>query len=174
MNFDKLTKAGSYVDLRGNTISLAQLNEEELSLLSRLYVRFQSARDWDEYDNYWIGEVARHYDTRGISRSISRRSALYRIAQDLGGRLAVKFGQARVPDYRDQLEQLIRDNFQSRRKFCESTGLSEDMLSHVLAHRKHLAMEKLVEALQRIGYGIRIIREQDRELSDECDDPCYA
>ncbi len=36
-------------------------------------------------------------------------------------------------DYREKLDALIRDNYGSRREFCELTGISEDMLSHVLA-----------------------------------------
>jgi hypothetical protein len=52
---------------------------------------------------------------------------------------------------------LIRQKFASQRKFCEATGLSEDMLSHVLAGRKDLSLEKLTGALKRIGYQLRIV-----------------
>ena len=38
-----------------------------------------------------------------------------------------------------------------------ATGLTEDMLSHVLAGRKHLAIETLSEALQKIGFSLRIV-----------------
>lgn len=62
----------------------------------------------------------------------------------------------RAPDYRDELDELIRENFPTRRAFCEATGISEDMLCHVLARRKHLAIDTLNEALSRIGYTLRI------------------
>jgi hypothetical protein len=80
----------------------------------------------------------------------------YRVGQDLGSRLAVAAGAARPPDYRDDLEELIRTRFRTRREFCEATGISEDMLSHVLARRKHLALDTLTEALNRIGYTLHI------------------
>jgi hypothetical protein len=81
---------------------------------------------------------------------------VYRIAQDIGGRIALATGMARLGDYRDELEMLIHQRFRTRREFCEATGLSEDMLSHVLAKRKHLAVDTLVEALGRIGYALHI------------------
>jgi hypothetical protein len=46
------------------------------------------------------------------------------------------------------------EDFSSRRAFCEATGLSEDMLSHVLAGRKDFALDTLTEALAKIGYGL--------------------
>ena len=47
--------------------------------------------------------------------------------------------------------------FQEFVKRCEATGLSEDMLSHVLAGRKDLSLAKLTGALGRIGYRLRIV-----------------
>jgi len=81
---------------------------------------------------------------------------VYRLAQDLDSRLAISEGLARPPDYRDDLADLIRTRFRTRREFCEATGVSEDMLSHVLAKRKHLAIDTLTEALGRIGYTLHI------------------
>jgi hypothetical protein len=46
--------------------------------------------------------------------------------------------------------------FKTRREFCEATGLSEDMLSHVLARRKHLAIDTLSSALEKVGYTLHI------------------
>jgi hypothetical protein len=63
----------------------------------------------------------------------------------------------RFPDYRDQLADLIRTRFKSRRAFCKKTGLSETMLSHVLCGRKHLAVDTLMKALRRIGFQLRIV-----------------
>lgn len=51
---------------------------------------------------------------------------------------------------------MIRTHFHTRREFCEATGISEDMLSHVLAGRKHLAIDTLSQALARIGYRLQI------------------
>ena len=71
--------------------------------------------------------------------------------------MAVEAGIARVPDYRDELNELIRSRFQTRRQFCQATGLTEDMLSHVLVGRKHLAIDTLADALSRIGFSLRIV-----------------
>jgi hypothetical protein len=40
------------------------------------------------------------------------------------------------------------------------------MLSHVLARRKHMSMETLVRALDRIGYDLRVV-----PRADGCDRP---
>ena len=69
----------------------------------------------------------------------------------------VRTGFARAPDYRDKIEKIVSTEFPTRRAFCEATGISEDMLSHVLAHRKHLAIDTLTEALERIGYELELV-----------------
>ena len=71
--------------------------------------------------------------------------------------LVLSAGLARASDYRDELEELVRSRFGTRRAFCEATGLSEDMVSHVLARRKHLAIDTLTEALGRIGCALHIV-----------------
>jgi hypothetical protein len=145
-----------YVDLKGREISLANLDERELQLLSALESRATGQANWIDFDNAAMSMVADLYDGRGVSRNESRRTVVYRIARDLSGRLAIAAGMARAPDYRDELEEVIRTQFRTRRQFCEATGLSEDMLSHVLAHRKHMSIETLVDALKRVGYELRI------------------
>ena len=72
--------------------------------------------------------------------------------------------RARQSDDRDELETLILTRCKNRRAFCESTGLSEDMLSHVLAKRKNLAIDTLAEALGKIGYAIHILPQPDVEM----------
>ena len=62
-----------------------------------------------------------------------------------------------MPDYRDEIETLVRTRFKTRREFCEATGLSEDMLSHVLAGRKNIAIDTLSDALSRIGCALKIV-----------------
>jgi hypothetical protein len=146
----------TYTDYKGRTISLAELDDEERKLIARLRRRAKTHPDWNDFDNYWTRAVAEFYDGRGVPRTESRKTAAYRIAQDLSSRIAVSQGYARLGDYRDELAALIRKHFPTRRAFCEATGLSEDMLSHVLARRKHLAIDTLTDALSRIGYTLRI------------------
>src|SRR5205823_1618537 len=136
-------------------------DSDERRLVSRLRRRARTNPDWDAFDNYWTAAVPAFYEARGLSRSAVARTVPWRIAQDLSGRLAVAAGLARVPDYRDELEELIRTKFPSRRAFCKATGLSEDMLSHVLAGRKDLSLAALTGALGRIGYRLHILPSPD-------------
>jgi len=153
-----------YVDMLGNELSLAELEKDERELVAHLQDRGKKRPDWNDFDNFWQAEVAAFYDRRGIPRQRSRLTVVYKIAQDISNRLAVAAGMARLPDYRDDLEQIIRQRFDTRRQFCEATGLSEDMLSHVLAHRKHFSLETLTHALNRIGCVLHIMPRQDIDL----------
>ncbi len=149
--------ADVYVDLQGREISLTGLDEEERKLIGRLRRRARVHPDWIDFRNYWTREVAAFYDARKVPRPQSRQTAAYRVAQDLGSRLGIEAGLIRPPDYRDLLDRLIREHYPSRRAFCDATGLSEAMLSHVLAGRKDLSLAALTKALARIGYRLRIV-----------------
>jgi hypothetical protein len=152
-----MARQNSYVDLKGRELPLDGLDAQERQFVAELQQRAKSHPDWDDFENSWTATVAAFYDARGPARRESRETVVYKIAQDLSSRLAIAAGQARPPDYRDELEAIIRKSFRTRREFCAATGLSEDMLSHVLAHRKHLAIETLTQALDRIGYTIRLV-----------------
>jgi hypothetical protein len=152
-----MKEADSHVSLKGQDISLRGLDAEERGLLARLRRRARTQPSWTDFGTYWVREVAAFYDARGVSRAQSRRSPVYQIAQDLCSRLGVAVGLVRAPEYRDELEELIRLKFPTRRAFCKATGLSEQMLSHVLAGRKDLSLESLSKALDRIGYRLRIV-----------------
>jgi hypothetical protein len=91
----KLVKA--YLDLDGNRISLGTLDADERRLVARLRRRARSHPDWTGFEDFWLREVAAFYDSRGVSRPQARRSAVYRIAQDLGDRLGLAAGLIR-PD----------------------------------------------------------------------------
>ena len=146
-----------YIDISGQEICLRCLDQEERKLLGRLRRRDVIHPDWIDFGNFWTKRVAEFYDARGLPRKVSLKTAVYRIAQDLSARLAVETGMARLPDYRDELEELVRTEFRTRRAFCKATGISEDMLSHVLAGRKDMSIRTLSEALNRIGYVLHIM-----------------
>lgn len=84
-------------------------------------------------------------------------TVLGRIAKDLSARSGIAAGLVRPDAYRSDPEELVRAKFPSQRAFGKATGLSEDMLSHVLASRKDLSLAALTEALERIGYRLRIV-----------------
>lgn len=153
-----------YVDLRGRAYSLADLDAEEQALVREL-IEHAGGHGWNEYGNFWMPKVGEFYAGRGLSRQETLGTAVYRIARDLENRLGVAQGSVRLPDYRDHLAELVRTRFRTQREFCEATGISEDMLSHVLAGRKHLAIDTLTEALARIGYTLLIAPTSEAKAS---------
>jgi hypothetical protein len=151
--------ANTYVDLDGNVIPLGELDAEERRLVACLRRRARSHPDWCAFGTYYMRTLPEFYDARGLSRKELVRTPLWQIAQDLSSRLGIAAGLIRAPDerdYRGQLERLILERFPSRRAFCKATGLSPDMLSHVLAGRKDLSLPALEQALARIGYVLKM------------------
>ncbi|MEX2316795.1 MAG: hypothetical protein WD669_06565 [Pirellulales bacterium] len=143
---------------------LAALDAKERELVRELIAFADAHPDarTGEYHNFYIDRVGRFYETRGLSRSEVIETAVWRIAQDIAGELMIAAGLARASgDYRDKLDALIREKFGSRREFCRATGISEDMLSHVFAKRKHLGIQTLSDGLAKIGYTIDITQLPD-------------
>jgi hypothetical protein len=132
------------------------LDQEERKLLDELEQFAGQVSDWGQYCNFSLKKVGGFYEARGLSRRQVTQTPMWKIAQEIAGRLQVAVGDAREGDYRDDLELLIQTKFGSRRAFCAATGLSEDMLSHVLAGRKNFAIHTLAEALAKIGYALHI------------------
>src|SRR5439155_19531367 len=156
-NIMKASKpAKTYRNLQGQMFFLDLLPPDERKLIAAFQAKAKQTKDWATYKNYWLSKIKAFYERRGLTRPQIMQTPGYLIGQDLGSRMAVEQGWARPPDYRDELESIIQQRFKTRREFCEATGLSEDMLSHVLARRKHLAVSTLEESLRRIGYSLRI------------------
>ncbi len=149
-------KAEYYEDIDGNPIPLGGLDADERRLVARLRRRARTHPDWTAFDNYWMPEVRAFYKARGQRRAAVMQRAPFRIAQDLSARLGIASGMVRPSDLRDDLEDLIRTKYATQRAFCKATGLGEDMLSHFLAGRKDLSLHALTEALERVGYRLRI------------------
>jgi hypothetical protein len=152
-----MIKGSVYTALDSEVFSLADLDPDERKLVDDLVSRQRSAQSWPAFRNYYVRTVGDFYTTRGLSRRQVGDTAVWQIAQDLNGRLMVRLGLAVPPDYRDRLAELIRSAFPTQKAFCEATGLSEDLVSHVLARRKHLAIDTLSDALKRIGYRLQIV-----------------
>ena len=155
----------SYTDLHGRKHSLNDLTRQERAALARLQKLAAAGPDWMAYSNQFVAEMEKLLPSTGKSRRELTQSVIYRIGQDLGSRLGVSQGKMRRSDYRDELQQLIATRFRTRREFCEATGLSEDMLSHVLAKRKNLAIDTLAEALAKVGFAIHITPMADTTVS---------
>jgi hypothetical protein len=153
-----MPRANVYVELDGNEICLLHLDDDEQKLVARIHRRARTNPDRTAFDNYWTVAVGAFYEARGLPRKAVPHTIPWRVAQDLSGRLGVTAGLVRLGDWRDDLEDLVREDFPTRRAFCEATGISEDMLSHVLAGRKDLSLAALTQALERIGYALHIRR----------------
>jgi hypothetical protein len=152
-----MNKNSIYKTLNGGAYSLADLDPEERRLANELVAKSRSVANWAEYANYYMRAVGDFYKARGLTRQEITKLPVWKMAQDLKGRLMVRAGEAVPPDYRDSLGALIRSEFPTQKAFCEATGLSEDLVSHVLARRKHLAIDTLSDALKRIGYRLQIV-----------------
>jgi hypothetical protein len=158
----------TYVDLDGNTWDLKDLDAQERTVLKELQLFAAKCRKkagervqrWCDFDNFRLPKVIDLYESRGLTRRQIINTPLFEIGQDISGRLGIALGLVRKPDYRDRLEKLADLKFKSRRDFCKATGLSEDMLSHVLAGRKDLSVKALSQALDRIGYTIKFVPQE--------------
>jgi hypothetical protein len=146
-------------NLNRDSFDLSSLDEQERALVRDLISFADEHPDarTAEYRNFYVHQVGDFYQARGLSRKETTQTLVWQIAQDINGRLLVAAGMAKdSDDYREKLNALIREKYGSRRKFCELTGISEDMLSHVLAKRKHMSIQSLASALAKVGYTIQI------------------
>lgn len=154
-----MSKKNEYTDRRGDSLDLSKLDRDERELLAELAQFAESHPDARaaEFWNYYPQRVGEFYEARGLTRGETTKTLVWQIAQDINGQLLVAAGLAKDSgDYREKLDALIRDKYGSRREFCELTGISEDMLSHVLAKRKHMSIQALSSALAKVGYTIQI------------------
>ncbi len=152
-----MSQVDVHVALDGTHYILAVLDEEERQLVEELRQFAQTNPDWAAFSNVYIDRIGAFYKARGLERSAIVKTPVWMIAQDIAGRIHVAQGHARPSDYRDELEFFIETKFPTRRAFCEATGLSEDMLSHVLAKRKDFGIHTLSDALAKVGYGIHLV-----------------
>jgi transcriptional regulator with XRE-family HTH domain len=150
-------KNNIYTTLHGHELDLASLTSEETDLFVTALKAYDDTPEWLVFEQKWLNEVVQFYDRQRLSRRETISKTLYRAVQDLGSRLMVREGLARLPGYREQLQNIIEMKFETRRQFCEVAGVSEDMLSHVLKGRKDLSIGALEELLGKIGYGLTLV-----------------
>ena len=156
LNPENRTPTEVYVDLHGVRYSLTHLDADEHELIEELRQFSRDDPESSAFRNHFMDAVGGFYEKRGRSRRDVTQTVIWRIAQDICSRLMVAEGSARAPSLREELVDLIESQFSSRREFCQATGLSEDMLSHVLAGRKNLSIGALTDALAKVGYTIHI------------------
>ncbi len=144
------------LDVHGYPIDEYSLNDDEEQILELLYDKYSEKLDCIEFKKLWWKLIIGLYDRLKVPRKETVEKPLYKIAQFWDCQLMLEQGFVTVPHYREQLRELS-GAYPTRRAFCDATGLSEDMLSHVLHGRKEISIAALDHALSRIGYAIRIV-----------------
>ncbi len=147
----------THTTLQGLELDLTALTAEEAAIFDQARRASNESPEWHAFKQKWLNEVLSIYDRQKLPRREAIAKPLYRAVQDLGSRLMVEGGYAKMPSYREQIAALIETKFATRREFCAATGLSEDMLSHVLKGRKDVSIGTLTESLQKIGYALAIV-----------------
>ena len=91
---------------------MADFDVEERAIIDSLIDLQKQETNWPNFRNFWMSSVSALYTNRGLTRDQIIKKPLWRIAQDLAGRILVALGHARTPDYRDELDQLSRIGYQ--------------------------------------------------------------
>src|SRR5438552_3839832 len=110
-----MIKGSIYTTMKSANHALADLDRDERRLVDDLLAKARSSANWTEFANYYMATVGDFYIARGLSRNEIITLPLWRIVQDLKGRLMVAAGEALPPDYRDNLGALIRSEFPTQK-----------------------------------------------------------
>jgi hypothetical protein len=147
----------THTTLQGFELDLTSLTAEEAAVFDQARRAYAESPEWHAFKQKWLNEVLSIYDRQKLPRREAISKPLYRAVQDLGSRLMVEDGYAKMPSYQEQMAAIIEAKFETRREFCKATGLSEDMLSHVLKGRKDVSIGTLTDVLRKIGYALAIV-----------------
>ena len=93
-----MIQGNTYKTLHGEKIDLSTLDADERRVVDDLVSRHSAVTEWTEYANYYMPTVGNFYLARGLTRRQIAETSVWKIAQDLNGRLMVKAGIARDPD----------------------------------------------------------------------------
>ena len=156
--------ANTYTTLLDESYSLQHLPKRDQAIALQLIERAKANPDWNEFSN-WAREACQPAFAELAPKQIPE-SPLYRIAQDLEMRLGVKQGKARLPDYRDKLEYLIRKTYPSIAAFCREVQVDQAYLSHLFGKDRDASMKKLLSMLDKLGYRLQFTKKDPQPISD--------
>lgn len=145
-----------YTTLENEKFDRDQLPVKQQEFLARVLRYYAKDPSWDEFAHFWL---SKGNAWKGIKGKELVKLPLYKICQDLEARLGIKQGYTRERDLRDDIEELVQNNFGSNYKFCQATGIDQGFLSNVLKKRKNFSISKLEMALHRVGYKLTIQKE---------------
>lgn len=131
------------------------LDAQEKKLRDRIISEASTLSSLD-YNNSIFKVIFAFYTNQGLTRAEVVELPLYKLAAEYRGQKLLEEGLARPSDYRDQIASIIRDHFPTRKAFCEKVGIAEDMLSHVLARRRHFSMESLQSIAEKLNYRVTL------------------
>ncbi len=141
-----------YVMVTGQMLDVGPLTPQEKNFLVEACRRYSKFPDWNKFASWWW----REFDRAGLKDD----RPIYRICQDLEGRLGIAQGYVAEPDYRQSLSALIGERFGSRNRFCRKTGLDPGQLSRVLDGRGDLSLKTLTKILKTFGAAL-VVRPPD-------------
>lgn len=146
-------KSPTYKTVTGRVLDLSKLNSQERTLLRAAITKYRTNPEWCEFSSWWMPRFAK--------TGLDRESKVYRICQDLEGRLGLAQGTVAPPSYRDSLADLIEAAYGSRYKFCQKTGFDPGQLSKVLNRQGDYSIQSLNEILKKVHGALLVVPEED-------------
>lgn len=146
-----------YETVTGRRIDLRSLTLNEKSCLSQVLAKYNDRLGWSEFGSWWFNYVQ--------SQGVPTDSPLERICGDLEARLGIAQGKVRAPDYRDYLAAFIDEQYGSRYKFCQTTGIDQGQLSKVITGKADLSMDLLRKVLSHLHASLVVQREETVKIA---------
>jgi len=141
-----------YETLENEKFDIKDLSNQEYEFLKKITKYYSEKPDWNVFSNYWLREGQKVWGPTPKREVVDL--PIFRICQDLEARLGIEQGKTRLPDYRDELEALIDEEFGSHYQFCKKAGIAQDTLSRILNKRREPSLHLLQIILEALGYKI--------------------
>ena len=130
------------------------MSEDHKKLVQTLKVKVNGTKDPEEVSR--LVEAAGQKAWGKLPFRERRKLELRNQLRDLETKRLTQLGATRHPSYREQLELIIEQRFQSAAAFCQATGLDPGQVSHVLSGDKAFSLPLLEKALRRVGYRLKL------------------
>ncbi|PIP85008.1 MAG: hypothetical protein COR54_00865 [Elusimicrobia bacterium CG22_combo_CG10-13_8_21_14_all_63_91] len=142
----------NYETVTGRQIDLRSLTADEKDCLTFVLSKYKEKPGWSEFAAWWFNYVD--------DRRIGSDSPVQRICSDLEARIGIAEGKVKPPDYQDYLAAFIDEQYGSRYKFCQATGVDQGQLSKVISGKADLSLDLLRKVLSHLHASLIIQREE--------------
>ena len=135
------------------TFDLTGLSDEERQFLEAIFefYRTDPQPEWSEFASKWI---------RLYNKSELASHVVYRICQDLEGRLGVVQGKAAPTDYRDCIGDILKkareESGEDRDAFCKRVGVKLTSLVNLLEGNRRIPIGTLLKILDELGMTLTV------------------